>query len=767
MTRRILLIEDEPLSQDIITSLLRGQGYDVDVATDGFAALDRARAVNYDVALIDYHLPEMDGYALGRLLRERNPGGAGGPVLIGLTADRNGLAARRGSDAVFRAILPKPIKPADLFSTIERLCETAAPAVGQNPSNSTAEPGDGRRAATELWRNHGLALPPKAFASPPPTAEQAAALTLCFELVEAEAAQCIVLLERHGINQALRAANRGDGVPLPIVGLSADHADICDSLFHVDDPASWKSLAGALGGQKPVASVVTLPAPQPVREQERVAAEPVVQEPVVQECITQEPVAQQPVAHEPVTMTLPAAPAPDVAPTPGEPSALEIRTLLLGGVRAPLDRLRRELAEQQRMIEPVEQRQVLLGQLAAIDAMLLVTGTIADALNTAAPRAAETAVFDPAELAENALAMIRDSLPPGSVRLSCRIEDGLPQRLRGDAHRLSQAVLTLLDDACAGPGPVALTLRLGFDTTQGMLTLGLSHTGGAAEAPAENGVVALLRQLRLTMLARLVQLVGGTLTQEAGEVRLSVPALAEAEVPRARAAGEAGAPAHVLLIDDGATSGQVLTLLLTQKGHRVCRVGDVEAALFACRAARHDLVIVDLASGDAARQVSLDALRQFQAARTGVPALVLANGLSAQDEVCLRDLGVAHLLTKPFSPEALNDAVAAGRASPVAPPRPDAEIVDAKVRDALAQALGAATVDRLTGQLLVQIEPWAGDVALPDDARARLVELSGCACVLGLPDLAAQCAAPRHGKAIEGALQRLRTVLELPLRSAA
>jgi DNA-binding response OmpR family regulator len=733
MSRRILLIEDEPLSQDIITSLLRGQGYEVDVAMDGFAALDRARAVRYEVALVDYHLPEMDGYALGRLLREQHPGDAG-PVLIGLTADRNGLAARRGSDAVFRAILPKPIKPAELFSTIERLCETAGP-----DAPGEAEPADPRRIAAALWRSHGLAASPKALACPPPTAEQAAALTLCFELVEPAEAHCIVLLERHGINEALRIAKRSQGKPLPIVGLSADHTDICDSLFRVDDPASWKALAATLGAEAAPMVVVTLPTPQP-------ACEP-----------TPEPA---PEATLPAAVAAPVIPA---APMPQEQIAPEIRQLLLSGVRTPLDRLRRDLAAQQRMIEPAGQRQVLLDQLASLDAMLLVAGTIADALNPAAPRIVETETFDPAEMAENALAMIRDSLPPGSVRVSCRIADGLPRLLRGDAHRLSQAVLTLLDDACAGQDPVALTLRLGFEADKSALTLHLAQAEAQGEAEPR-GVVALLRNLRLTMLARLVGLMGGTLTRQDGEVRLSVPAVAEADAPRLAADGEAVESAPILLIDDGATSGQLLTLLLTQKGHRVCRVGDGEAALFACRDARHDLVIFDLASGEEARRVSLDSLRRFRTARADVPALVLANAFSAQEEAQLRGWGIAALLAKPFSPEALGAAVAACLAKRAEPTRP--AVIDAAVRDALANALGSATVERLTGQLLAQIEPLCSEPVLSDEAKTRLVELSGCACVLGLAELAAQCTAPTGGVAIGAALQRLRANLS-PQRSSA
>lgn len=748
MNRRILLIEDEPLSQDIITSLLRGQGYAVDVATDGFAALDRARSVSYDAALVDYHLPEMDGYALGRLLREQHPADGAGPVLIGLTADHNGLAARRGSDAVFRAILPKPVKPADLFSAIERLCEAARPAPAPALGAAEARPGDIRQAAAALWRSHGLRWPPKVFASPQPSAEQAAALALCFELVEAEAAQGVVLLERHGVNQALRSAMRGESLPLPIVGLSADHADICDCLFRVDDPTSWKALAEALGAKTSAAADIPR-SPPPVREAG---------------LRTLASAALAPPAEQPARLLEPCA-----DPAAAGSSAREIRALLLGGVRAPLDRLRQHLSVQQRRPGPDGQRDGAIDPIEELDSMLLITGVIADALNTSMSRATEASVFDPSELAGNALAMIRDSLPPGFARLSCRSAAGLPPLLRGDAHRLSQALLTLLDDACACAEPVALTLRIDFDAERGALTLVLSQAGEPADAGAEHGVVALLRRLRLTMLGRLVRLMGGSLVREPGETRLSVPASPEAQ-PSHIDDGETGGacePARILLIDDGATSGQLMTLLLARKGHHICRVGDAEAALVASREARPDLVIFDLPNGEAALQGSLDAVRQFRTARAEAPALVLANGLSSADEARLRDWGVARLLAKPFAPEALDKAVAACRVRPAAPPRPTAEIVDAAVRDALTQALGVATVERLSSQLLAQIEGLLATPALSDEAEARLVELSGCACVLGLAELAAFCAKPTDIGAIGSALQRLRERLDAPRRSAA
>jgi CheY-like chemotaxis protein len=740
MTRRILLIEDEQLSQDIITALLRGQGYAVDVAVDGFSALEQARTQRYDVALVDYHLPEMDGYTLGRLLREQHAGAQAGPILIGLTADSNGLAARRGSDAVFRAILPKPIKPAELFSTIERLCDASGCAAEAAPAMAHPAPDAARRSAAALWRSHGLAAPPKAFASPRPTAEQAAALNLCFDLVGPDEAQCVVLLERHGINEALRVARRGQSAPLPIIGFSADHADICDRLFQVDDAASWKALAATLGAE--AAAVVPFPAASAQSAPDR--AEP---SPVIAAVIDDAAAAPEP---RPAILATGASIDP-LATT-------ELRAVLLAGVQTPLDALRRDLIAEEGVAIGDVCRKQRPGQ---IDAILLAVGAIGDALNPTRPSSSEFAEFDPAEFVGNALAMIRDSRPPGAVRLAHRTDDGLPGRLRADAHRLSQIVLTLLDDACAGPAPVALILHTSFDATRASLVLRLAHEAGQALPEAGDAVVALLRRLRLTTLSRLVQLMGGHLDQQDGLVVLSVPAEPAVET-RLRPDADGGEnPVHVLLVDDGATSGQLLTLLLTQKGHRVSRVGDGEAAAFACRHARHDLVVFDLPHGAEARLVALAGLRAFRAAVPDVPAIVLAD-----DEARRHDLGGVPVLAKPFSPDALDQAVAACRRHIQQADAKSAESIDRAVRDGLLGALGEAAVTRLTWQLLEQIEALAAAPGLESEARLRLIELAGCASVLGLADLARQCAKPELA-ATRGALLRLGEALDAPRRSAA
>lgn len=748
MTRRILLIEDEQLTQDIVRTLLQGQGYAVDVAADGFTALERARSVRYDVALIDYHLPEMDGYTLGRLLREQHPGSDDRPVLIGLTADRNGLAARRGSDAVFRAILPKPIKPADLFATIDRVCGSGAGSHedwSQGPASDSPasadmppQPDETRRAAAALWRSHGLPLLPRAYASPSPTTAQSAALTLCFDLVGAEQAQCVILMERHGINEAVRAAGRGKAMPLPIIGLSADHADICDALFRIDDPATWTMLATRLRGKAP--------APVALREIEPVA----VALPVVAAALDDPIAAVAPLRTEPARASA---------------AASDLRALLLAGVRAPLVSLRRDLAARpnpEGVPSPADDPERMLETL---DSVLLVTSTIADSLNMEAVDGTQPATFDPTELAESAVAMIRDSLPPGGIELSCRIAEGMPALLSGDVHRLGQVVLTLLDDACAGPAPAAVTLDLGFDARVGRLSIGLGRHERAGEPVRGEGVVALLRDLRLTTLRRLVALMGGALTPTPGQMLLTIPVECVAGAPARPCDLRAEETAHVLVVDEGATSGHVLTLLLTHKGHHVCRVRDAEAALFACGS--HDLVIFDLASGADARLASLEAIRHFQAGRPGMPVLVLAHALPAPDEALLTSSAMLQVLPKPFSPEALDDAVASARLKGGKPFALVVEAIDARVRDALAQALGEPTVARLTGQLLAQIEPLIAEPVLSPEARDRLVELSGCASVLGLAEISARCASLPDSVAIRSAIRHLRDALNSPIRSAA
>jgi len=67
---RILIVEDEPSQRRLLTALFEARGYRVDANDDGLAAVRRIREGCYDLALVDYQIPGLDGLAAGRLVRD-------------------------------------------------------------------------------------------------------------------------------------------------------------------------------------------------------------------------------------------------------------------------------------------------------------------------------------------------------------------------------------------------------------------------------------------------------------------------------------------------------------------------------------------------------------------------------------------------------------------------------------------------------------------------------------------------------------------------
>ena len=67
---RILVVEDEPDLNNIITKYLKKNGYGVDSVFDGEEALDYLRSCSYDLVVLDIMLPKLDGYQVAKKLRE-------------------------------------------------------------------------------------------------------------------------------------------------------------------------------------------------------------------------------------------------------------------------------------------------------------------------------------------------------------------------------------------------------------------------------------------------------------------------------------------------------------------------------------------------------------------------------------------------------------------------------------------------------------------------------------------------------------------------
>ena len=71
-TTRALVVEDDPNIVDLIRSNLAVRGFDTVVSADGLRALNLLETEEPDIVLLDLMLPEIDGFELCQLIRERS-----------------------------------------------------------------------------------------------------------------------------------------------------------------------------------------------------------------------------------------------------------------------------------------------------------------------------------------------------------------------------------------------------------------------------------------------------------------------------------------------------------------------------------------------------------------------------------------------------------------------------------------------------------------------------------------------------------------------
>lgn len=114
-TPRILVVDDNRDSADILAEILRMKGYDVGVAYDGTQAIARAAAEQPDIVFLDLGMPGLDGYAVARALREHHAPHA---CIIALTAWSDAQTLARVDEAGFDRHLAKPSDLATILSII-------------------------------------------------------------------------------------------------------------------------------------------------------------------------------------------------------------------------------------------------------------------------------------------------------------------------------------------------------------------------------------------------------------------------------------------------------------------------------------------------------------------------------------------------------------------------------------------------------------------------------------------------------------------------
>ncbi len=120
----ILLAEDMPTNQLYVSELLRRNGYECDIASDGAQALEALEQRAYDLMLLDCQMPVMNGFEACEALRKREAErGEGRLPVIALTASAVQGDRERCLSAGMDDYLSKPIEPARLLEALQHHLE--------------------------------------------------------------------------------------------------------------------------------------------------------------------------------------------------------------------------------------------------------------------------------------------------------------------------------------------------------------------------------------------------------------------------------------------------------------------------------------------------------------------------------------------------------------------------------------------------------------------------------------------------------------------
>jgi signal transduction histidine kinase/DNA-binding response OmpR family regulator len=136
---RVLVAEDNAVNQKLARAILEGAGHRVVVAENGQDAVDLARESDFDVILMDVHMPTLGGFEATQMIREWERQVGGHVPIIALTA--RAMAGDREAclTAGMDGYLAKPLRAAGVLSAIEEL--VPAPATHDAAPSETSQTG--------------------------------------------------------------------------------------------------------------------------------------------------------------------------------------------------------------------------------------------------------------------------------------------------------------------------------------------------------------------------------------------------------------------------------------------------------------------------------------------------------------------------------------------------------------------------------------------------------------------------------------------------
>lgn len=118
-SRRLLLVDDDPIFCELAGEVLRAAGAEVVVKRDGATAVECLDGQDFDLAIVDLIMPKVDGFRLISLVRHM-PKTRHLPIIV-VTSRRDQKAYRDTIGMDIGAYLTKPVNWADLASQVDRV----------------------------------------------------------------------------------------------------------------------------------------------------------------------------------------------------------------------------------------------------------------------------------------------------------------------------------------------------------------------------------------------------------------------------------------------------------------------------------------------------------------------------------------------------------------------------------------------------------------------------------------------------------------------
>ncbi len=139
----VLLVEDNPVNQEVGCAMMGTLGCRVDVASNGCEAIDRIESNRYDIVFMDCEMPLMDGLEATRIIREREKSAGGRTTIVALTAHDSDEGRFRCFEAGMDDYLSKPFLMRELSGMLEKWSR-------KNPVQDSTAGADARRPESGL-----------------------------------------------------------------------------------------------------------------------------------------------------------------------------------------------------------------------------------------------------------------------------------------------------------------------------------------------------------------------------------------------------------------------------------------------------------------------------------------------------------------------------------------------------------------------------------------------------------------------------------------